>query len=99
MKQATEKELLARKVFSYLKPKFKYDPYIKLACKRRKTTISNMLRIVQERLQLLSIESLKLMDDNKAENYLEFRLSFIEISFMDDKDILAGYRDSIAPRH
>jgi len=92
MKQVSEKEVVVNRVFRYLKPKLKYDPYIKLACKRKGTTISNMLRIMQERLWLLPIDSLQSMDDNRALNYLELRKSFIEASLMDDKDILREYR-------
>jgi len=92
MKQVSEKEDVVNRVFKYLKPKFKYDPYFKLACKRKGTTISNMLRIIQEQLWLLPVESLKTMDENRALNYLELRKSFIETSFIDDKDILREYK-------
>ncbi len=93
----SEKEEVVKKVFKYLKPKFKYDPYIKLACKRKGTTISNMLRIIQERLWLLPIESLKDMDENRALNYLELRKNLIEISLIDNKAILQQYRDYNQP--
>ena len=99
MKQVSEKEELAMRVFKYLKPKFKYDPCIKMACKRKGTTISNMLRIINERLWLLSLESLKMMDHHKAENYLELRKNFIEISFMDNRDILSTYKNLSQTQH
>ena len=96
MKQVSEKEELAMRVFKYLKPKFKYDPCFKMACKRRGTTVSNMLRIIQERLWLLSIESLTTMDQDRAANYLELRKNFIEMSLMDSRDILSNLSQ---PRH